>query len=262
MRYTFYLDIFSDFGRHPVKHPVYLIIKKIVSLVTPVYKTEGTENLPEGPAVYVGNHSQAFGPIAAELYFPREHCTWCVSDMMEKDKVADYAYRDFWSHKPTFIRPVFRLFSYMLPKVSEIIFTNAETIPVYRDTRIIKTFQLSCDKLNTGASIVIFPEEYAEYNNIVHSFQRGFVHVAGYYYRHTGKNIPFVPFYVCPELGKLVFGEQVLYSPENDKDAEAERICTYLQDSISELAYKMPRHRVVPYPNVSKKNYPLNERIQ
>ncbi len=226
----------------------------------PVFQAEGVENLPDGPAVVVGNHSQAYGPVAAELYFPREHYTWCISDMMEKECVADYAYRDFWSKKPILIRPFFRLFSYMLPTVSEIVFNNADTIPVYRDKRIMKTFQLSSDKLKQNASVVIFPEDYTEYNNIVHRFQRGFVQVAKYHYRQTGEAVPFVPMYVCPELKKLVFGKPILYDPTARSAEETERICNYLQDSISEIAYKMPRHRVVPYPNVTKRNYPFNER--
>ncbi len=234
----------------------------MVSLVTPVFQTEGEDKIPEGPSIVVGNHSQAFGPIAAELYFPKKHYTWCISEMMEKDKVADYAYQDFWSKKPVLIRPFFRLFSYMLPTLAEIIFTNADTIPVYRDKRIMKTFQISCDKLKENAAVVIFPEEYTEYNNIVHRFQRGFIHVAKYYYRQTKEPVPFVPMYVCPKLKKLVFGKPILYDPSSKTEEEAERICTYLQDSISELAYSMPRHRVVPYPNVSKKYYPYNERLQ
>ncbi len=243
-----------------MKHIVYRIIRKVVSAVTPVFTAQGVENLQSGPCVVVGNHSQAYGPIAAELYFPVKHYTWCISDMMEKERVADYTYKDFWSKKPVLIRPVFRLFSYMLPKACEIVFTNADTIPVYRDKRILKTFQLSCDKLKEGAAVVIFPEEYTEYNNIVHRFQRGFIHVAKYYYRQTGEAVSFVPMYVCPKFGKLVFGEPIKYCPDNKSDEEAERICTYLQDNISELAYNMPRHRVVPYPNVSKRKYPYNER--
>lgn len=227
----------------------------------PKFQPEGIENLPDGPAIVVGNHSQAFGPVAAELYFPRAHYTWCISEMMERERVADYAYQDFWSKKPALIRPFFRLVSYMLPRISEIVFTNADTIPVYRDKRLMKTFQLSSDKLKDGASVVIFPEEYTEYNNIVHKFQRGFVHLGKYYYKQTREPVPFVPMYVCPKLGKLVFGKPIMYDPTTASAEEAERICSYLQDSISEIAYNMPRHRVVPYPNVSKRNYPTNERM-
>ena len=243
------------------KHIVYRIVRGLASLFMPKFQAEGIENLLDGPAVVVGNHSQAFGPVAAELYFPREHYTWCISEMMEKECVADYAYQDFWSKKPVLVRPFFRLFSYMLPRISEIVFTNADTIPVYRDKRLMKTFQLSCDKLKDGASVVIFPEEYTEYNNIVHKFQRGFVHLGKYYYRQTGESVAFVPMYVCPKLGKLVFGKPIMYNPNTASAEESERICSYLQDSISEIAYNMPRHRVVPYPNVSKRNYPTNERM-
>ena len=243
-----------------MKSPVFCVIRKIVSMVAPVFKAEGVENLPDGPSIVVGNHSQAFGPLAAELYFPRKHYTWCISEMMEKDKVADYAYKDFWSKKPALLRPFFRLFSYMIPRLAEIIFTNADTLPVYRDKRVMKTFQLSCDRLKEGAVIVIFPEDYIDHNNIVHEFQRGFVHVAKYYYRQNGAAISFVPMYVCPGLRKLVFGKPIMYSPDAAIGDEAERICVYLQKTISELAYAQPKHRVVPYPNVSRREYPLNER--
>ena len=134
---------------------------------------------------------------------------------MEKDRVADYAYKDFWSKKPALLRPFFRLFSYMIPPLAEIIFTSADTLPVYRDKRVMKTFQLSCDRLKENAAIVIFPEDYIDHNNIVHEFQRGFVHVAKYYYRQNKTAIPFVPMYVCPKLRKLVFGKPVIYSPDN-----------------------------------------------
>ena len=243
-----------------MKHPVYLMFRTIVSILIPEFQIEGAENLPKGPCVVVGNHSQAYGPVTSELYFPGRNYTWCISDMMEKDRVADYAYQDFWSKKPAIVRPFFWLVAHILPRACEIVFTNAKTIPVYRDKRVLKTFQISVDKLKENAAVVIFPEEYTEYNNIVHQFQRGFVHVAKYYYRQTGEVLPFVPMYVCPAFRKLVIGKPIMFDPDVRIGDEAERICTELQDSISELAYNMPRHRVVPYPNVSKRNYPYNER--
>lgn len=244
-----------------MKHPVFRLIKKIAYIVFPKYKVIGMENIPDGPAVVIGNHSQAHGPVSVELYFPGEHYTWCIAEMMEKDKVAEYAYRDFWSKKPVIIRPFFKLVAHLIPSLSEIVFTNADTLPVYKDKRVFKTFQLSVEKLEQSAKIVIFPEEYTEYNNIVHRFQRGFAYIGKYYYRQEGQDIPFVPMYVCPARGELIFGEPIYYDHTNKSEEEAERICGYLQDAISEIAYSLPRHRVVPYPNVSKKKYPYNERL-
>ncbi len=51
-----------------------------------------------------------------------------------------------------------------------------------------------------------------------------------------------------------------MYNPNAGSKEENERICTSLQEYISEIAYSLPRHQVVPYPNVSRKYYRLNER--
>ena len=55
----------------------------------------GAENLPAEGAVVVGNHAQIYGPINAELYFPRPRVTWCAAPMMALKEVPAYAYRDF-----------------------------------------------------------------------------------------------------------------------------------------------------------------------
>lgn len=242
-------------------HPAFRLIRYLVWLFSPKYKVSGIENLPEGPAIIAGNHSQMFGPIASELYCPGRHYTWCISEMMEKDKVAEYAYKDFWSQKPAILRPYYKLAAHLIPHLAEFIFTNADTIPVYRDRRIMKTFQITGEKLSEGARVVIFPEDYDEYNNIVHHFQRGFIHTAKYYYRQKGECIPFVPMYICPALKQIVFGKPIFFDPGKKTDEEAERICAYLQEAISEIAYALPRHRVTPYPNISKRNYPFNDKL-
>lgn len=43
-----------------MKHIVYRIIRKMASVLMPVFQIEGADNLPDGPAVVVGNHSQAY----------------------------------------------------------------------------------------------------------------------------------------------------------------------------------------------------------
>ena len=47
---------------------LYRLIRWIVKRVFPKYELTGTENLPDEPCVIVGNHAQAFGVVAAELY--------------------------------------------------------------------------------------------------------------------------------------------------------------------------------------------------
>ncbi len=239
-------------------HWLYRVIRWLVRLFSPKMKVKGAENLPEEPCVIVGNHSQMYGPIAGELYTPGKHYIWCAGEMMHRQEVAEYAYRDFWSGKPKGIRWFYRLLSRMIGPLSELIFTNAHTIAVYHDTRLISTFRDSIEKLQEGNRIVIFPECYDEHNNIVHGFQDKFVDLARFYYKKTGRELDFVPMYLAPRLGTITYGEPIRFRAGSPIAEERSRICAGLQDAITDIAVSLPEHTVVPYPNIPKKQYPKN----
>ena len=179
---------------------IYRIIKWIAWLIFPKFRLSGTENLPDEPCVIVGNHSQANGPVAAEIYSPGKHYTWCIGEMMHWKEVPSYSFQDFWSAKPKSVRWFYKLLSYLITPISVITFNNADTIPVYHDARLITTFRQSVERLQEGSSVVIFPECYEEHNNIVHGFQDKFVDLARFYYKKTGKELCFVPLYIAPRI--------------------------------------------------------------
>lgn len=236
----------------------YRIIKWLVWVFYPRMQCVGTEQIPTEPVVFVGNHTQMNGPIACELYFPVERSTWCAGEMMHMKDVPDYAFRDFWSSKPTWCRWFYRLLSYIIAPLSVCVFNNARTIGVYHDGRILSTFKQTVTRLSQGESVVIFPERDVPHNHIVCDFQDKFVDVARLYYKKTGKALAFVPFYIAPNLKRMVFGEPVYFQPEEPADTERRRICDYLMDSITQIACRQPRHRVVPYQNIPRKAYPYN----
>ena len=154
---------------------IYKVICFFVRLFTPRYRVLGAENLPYGPCVIVGNHSQMLGPIAGELHMPGKPYIWCAGEMMVWKEVHAYAYRDFWSGKPKAVRWFYRLLSYLITPLSVCLFNNARTVPVYHDTRLITAYRRSIELLREGRSILIFPECYEEHNHIVHAFQDRFV---------------------------------------------------------------------------------------
>ena len=49
---------------------VFLIIKFLIRVFYPKTEFKGTENIPDGPVIIVGNHAKTNAPIACELYFP------------------------------------------------------------------------------------------------------------------------------------------------------------------------------------------------
>ena len=146
---------------------MYRLIRSAVRAFSPKYQLYGTEKLPDEPCVIVGNHSQMYGPIAAELYMPRSHYTWCVGEMMDRKEVPAYAFQDFWSMKPRRLRWFYRLLSHLIAPLSEYIFTHAHTIPVYHDVRVMTTFRQSIELLEGKADLVIFPEKNQPYNHIL-----------------------------------------------------------------------------------------------
>ena len=237
---------------------LYRILYRLVWQLSPKYRIEGADRLPDGACVIVGNHCHMYGPIAGEMYTPGKHSVWCAGEMMHRQEVADYAYRDFWSGKPRAIRWFFRLLSHLIVPLAVLIFNSAHTIPVYHDNRLLTTFRESTVRLQAGERIVIFPECYDAHNNIVHGFQNRFVDLGRLYYKKTGQPLPFVPMYLAPRLKTIYYGEPILFDPDVPMEEARTRICGALMDAITAMAVSLPEHTVIPYPNIPKKQYPKN----
>lgn len=236
----------------------YRIIRWLVWLFYPKITVEGVENLPAEACLVVGNHTQMNGPICGELYFPGKRKIWCAHQMMYIKEVPAYAFDDFWSNKPKWNRWFYKLLSYLIAPVSACVFNNANTIAVFRDNRLLTTFKQTIAALDDGCNVIVYPECYDPHNHIIHRFQDRFVDVAKLYYKRTGKALQFVPLYIAPNLKKMFLGKPVMFRPDVPIEEERERICAYLMDSVTEIALQLPRHRVVPYPNIPKRDYPFN----
>lgn len=240
--------------------PAYKVVKWIVKTLYPRLSTEGTQWLPEEPAIIVGNHCQLHGPVACELYTPlASYEIWCASQMMEMKEVPGYAFQDFWSQKPRYTHWFYRIASYVIAPLSALIFNNAHTIPVYRDARTLATFKTTVKRLSEGASVVIFPEHDVKYNHILYDFQDRFIDVARLYHKRTGKEVQFVPMYIAPKLKKICYGEPIRFRADAPLDEERARIRQYLMDTVTQMACALPEHTVIPYRNIPKKLYPSNK---
>lgn len=215
----------------------------------------GCENLDHEECLIVGNHAQMYGPLYGELHHPHSKDVWCIGEMMSIKEVSNYAYQDFWSNKPKGIRWFFKLASYIIAPLASYIFTHADTIPVYKDVRVASTFKKTIRSLLEHNHIIIFPENREKYNDIINDFQDKFIDVARMYYNKTKKSLAFVPMYNSGKLKKVVFGKPIYYNPDLEIGEQRKLICDYLKEEITNLALMLPRHKVIPYDNVGKKNY-------
>ena len=239
---------------------IYKILRFLIWLFYPKPKVLDTERLPDEPCILVGNHTQMNGPIVAELFLPGPRYIWCAGQMMAWKEAPAYAFQDFWSFKPKWTLPFFRLLSYLITPLAVCLFNNAHTLPVYHDARLRTTLRESLARLDEGNSLVIFPEHNVPYNHILYDFQERFIDLARLYYRQTGKALAFVPMYVAPTLRETHFGEPIRFDPAAPIDAERARIKRYLMESITRLAEELPEHTVIPYRNIPKRDYPKNKK--
>lgn len=237
----------------------YKVLRFLIRLFYQKTRVVGAERLPDEPCILVGNHAQMNGPLVAELYLPCRREIWCAGAMMRRREVAAYAFQDFWSAKPRWTLPFYRLLSHLIVPLALCLFNNAHTIPVDHDARLRATLRLSLEALERGENLVIFPECYGEHNHIVHDFQDRFIDLARLYYRRTGKALCFVPLYIAPALREAHIGAPLRCDPAAPFDQERARLKNALMDAITDLALSLPRHRVVPYPNVPRREYPYNK---
>ena len=237
---------------------VFWLVRGLVKLFYPAPEIIGAENLPEDACIVVGNHTQMNGPIVGEIYFPGPHYIWCAAQMMTRSEVAEYAFEDFWSQKPRRVRWFFKIVARLIPPLSVAVFTNAHTIPVYRDARIVATFRETIQRLKEGANVIIFPEHDPKYNHILYEFQDRFIDVAQFYWRQTGRELAFVPMYIAPRLKKVYLGRPIRYRGERPVGQERERVRRYLVEEITRMAESLPEHIVVPYRKLPGQPYSTN----
>ena len=179
--------------------------------------------------------------------------------MMHLKEVPSYAFTDFWSHKPKWTHWFWKIIAHLIAPLSVYIFNRADVIGVYKDTRGLSTFKNSIEELKNGSHIIIFPEHEQKFNEIVYDFQDKFVDLAKMYYKNTGKELCFVPMYNAPKLKTVVFGKPIKFNGSDKIENQRKIICDYLKNEITALAKELPTHIVVPYANISKKEYPKSK---
>lgn len=238
--------------------PAFKVVKWLIWLFYPKMTVEGLDNLPDGPAIIVSNHAQMNGPIACEIYLKGNRYTWCAGPMMSVKTVPAYAFEDFWSQKPKYTLPFYKVLSYIIAPLASFLMNNANTIAVHRDNRVMATFKTTVNKLQEGAKVVVFPEHDQKHNNIIYDFQDKFIDIARLYFKRTGKELTFVPMYIAPKLKKMVLGEPIRFNSQEDVDMERNRIKTYLMGEITAIGRNLPEHTVIPYRNIPKHLYPSN----
>ena len=196
---------------------------------------------PDNPVVFLGNHSEIYGPIASALCFPVPVRFWVISKMMFKKKdVRAYLYENTFSKKtylPIFVR---KLLAWYLGWLSVNVMNALRAIAVYRDSpmKLRQTLRESVEALEQGENLMIFPEhpEGKYVKGGISELSPGFVMLAEAWWKKTGKKMRMMPVFANREKRTFTFGEEIVYEPENGYAAEQERILEEAYLQLTELS--------------------------
>lgn len=225
----------------------YRIVRGALRQSYPHAKTVYEEQPSAEPAVFVCNHSSVRGPIMMTLDFKRKHQTWTVSYALDKKLAVNYAFHDIFFGNSRRCRWFWRLLSHIVAKRLPILLIYSDTIPVYHDKSIVKTFKQSVKALNDGDDLVIFAESPKRYSKYVCELQPGFIDIARLYYRKSKKALRFYPVYLEKKNAVISVGKPIVYDPEQPLDEQRDMIAAYLRDNIDRLARALPAHELVPF---------------
>lgn len=222
-----------------------LFLKRFFKLVLN-HKVVGKENVTEDdmPAIFVSNHGEYYGPIAAVANMPYTFRPWIESQLLEPEKGYPYTYKYTFSlitWLPVCIR---KLLAKITVNVIANIFSALDPVPVYRSElrSIFKTFNLSVEALKEGDNILLFPEsthntedgKYAKDGNIG-DFFTGFAHIGVKYFEATGKQIKFYPIYLDKKKRRFIIGKCIEFNSTNDRSLEKKRLAIELRNSMENL---------------------------
>jgi len=204
----------------------------------------GEENLPNsGPAVFIANHLEAVGPIAAYCSIPLRQYAWTVADMVDEKKAAAWLQWDFVERTLELKPPVSAWVAKWLSKITVPLLRSLGCIPVYRGDydRMTDTLRLSMDVLHHGKSLLIFPEDNllpADPVTGMKPFQHSFARLGEIYFDETGERLDFFPVAIHPS-GYMMVGKVVAFNPNYAVGLERQRLKRLMENSIKTMYMQM-----------------------
>lgn len=229
------------------RHRQPFLVNAVKAFLRPFFRhtLQGTENIVEdveNPLVFLCNHGELYGPLAAVLNIPVPVRPWTISEItVDKDEMAEYVYKYTISRQRWLPERLKMPLAKMLGPISVWAMGCLESIPVFRNKprNLMNTFRLSVEAMQAGDNLLIFPENpNAAGEN--HGYERqglgelfsGFAMLAPIYYNKTGKRCRFLPCFAHQKMRTLTFAPIITYDPDNDPTAERDRIVNALQNSM------------------------------
>jgi len=196
------------------------------------------ENVGELPAVFIGRHQDAYGPVEIMAWVPLDLRVWTLYKFMSIRECYRHYVRYTYTVRKGFGPVSARVRAAIAAPFVSAFMNSMGGIPVYRGCRnIADTFRESVKALNLGESILIMPErDYTDESKDAGELYGGFVHIAQAYFRSSGKALRFYPIYPNKQNGRIYMEKPIVFNPLKPFQAEKSRILEALKKELSRSA--------------------------
>jgi 1-acyl-sn-glycerol-3-phosphate acyltransferase len=240
----------KPYSKRVKKHPFIKLFAWFIRLFIKKAEIILTEPLPEDEGVIiVSNHAIDFGPKVFLTSYNRAARHWADSALCYTKYVHDHCMLYFFPDAKGIGKFLAHIAAFLLSFILPPIFRGLEVIPVYRSTKLVTTFVKSAETIAEKKDVIIFPE--TEVRNpaytYVNNMNNGFIRVANYCYRATGRVVKFYPAYACKALNKLLIGHPVTINPDISEKSQLKEFKTKISDEIERLALSLPEHKITPF---------------
>ncbi len=219
------------------------IVKFLMSPFVGKIKIINENDNLEPSSIFLCNHVGARGPFKLEFNFPVNFRFWGTYEMcggyFSRFK---YLYKTYFIQKKHNNKFIAFLKAFLISPISGMFYKGLQLIPTYPDSRFLKTIKTTCEILNNGQSIVIFPENSSDgYHEIMKEYYAGFYILAKYYYKKYKKNIKIYNMRY-EKTNKTLYIEKAISMEDLIKlNLNKEEISDYFKNKTNELQKKQKK---------------------
>ena len=231
---------FPKFKLPKRNQPIFKFFSKI--LFKPIFRARVESLLDTIPdkAIIVSIHSAKNGPMSIAVSYPRFSVMWGHHGMLGTYKERFLYLRNVLyiqkMHKNKFVATLKATYEAFFSKY---IYKGMKVIGTYTDMRFLSTIRNSMDVLDSGASVIIFPEDSSEgyFDEIREAFP-GFVMLALTYYQKRGEDLPIIPMYVSNEKRRLIVGTPKYAREMERAGMKKDEMASALAEEINKLYHE------------------------
>ena len=197
-------------------------------------KYEGIEKIDE-PCIIISNHIGATGPAQYSFYYPYQHKIWANGEFFHSLKSTYHALYNFFRIKKKKSKFASWLISLIGTPWFHLDIKISQVIPVYSDARFYITVSKSIEELESGGTVIIFPEQSKDgYQDDMTLLMPGFLYLLNYL-DAKGMNVPVISAFILKKKRTINLGDKVYYQELKEKGLSQEEMLQFFVDKMNEL---------------------------